>query len=330
MLRPLALAALIVAPTACGRAENESHGADTVSVSQVPPALPAGEGRLAVPGGNIWYRVSGLGSATPVVLLHGGPGYSSYYLKSLEALRDERPVVIYDQLGAGKSDRVTDTTLFTIPRFVAELDSLRAHLGYERWHVLGHSWGTILGLEYYRAHPDRVASLILASAAIDMPTWEKNVRRMITTLSDSAQRAIKAREADGNFAAPDYQAANAEFMGKYVMRAPSGPDLDSTFSTYNAAIYEYMQGPSEFTITGTIKTYDAKPFLPSVKVPLLYTVGEFDEAHPPTIRKFAVLTPGARVAVIPGAAHMTSWDNPAENTRVVREFLRSAEGSKPR
>jgi len=323
-MRPsLAFPALLVAALACGRAQNDSHGADSVSVSQVPPALPPGEGRLAVPGGTIWYRVSGSGPGTPIVLLHGGPGYSSYYLKSLEALSDERPVVIYDQLGAGKSDRVSDTALFNIPHFVAELDSLRAHLGYAKWHVLGHSWGTILGLEYYRAHPDRVASLTLASAAIDIPTWEKNVRRMITTLSDSAQRAIKAREAEGNFAAPDYQAANGEFMSKYVIRTPPGPDIDSIFSTYNEAIYNYMQGPSEFTITGTLKSYDAKSFLPMVKVPLLYTVGEFDEAYPPTIKKLAALTPGAKVAIIPGAAHITSWDNPAENTRVVREFLRT-------
>ena len=131
----------------------------------------------------------------------------------------------------------------------------------------GHSWGTILGLEYYRAHPDRVASLTLASAAIDIPTWEKNVRRMLTTLSDSAQRAIKTREAEGKFAAPDYQAANGEFMGKYVVRTPPGPDLDSTFTTYNEAIYNYMQGPSEFTITGTLKTYNAKPVPPRVRCP---------------------------------------------------------------
>ena len=223
MHRSLALTGLCASALACGRGQNESRGADTVSVSQVPPALPAGEGRLAIPGGSIWYRVSGSGPGTPIVLLHGGPGYSSYYLKSLEALSDERPVVIYDQLGAGKSDRVVDTALFNIPHFVAELDSLRSHLGYERWHVLGHSWGTILGLEYYRAHPDRVASLTLASAAIDIPTWEKNVRRMITTLSDSAQRAIKVREAEGNYAAPDYQAANGEFMSKYVIQLRRDP-----------------------------------------------------------------------------------------------------------
>jgi len=320
-----ATAVLLVA--ACSRPANDTASADSVTVSQVPPALPAGEGRLAVTGGTIWYRVTGSGAATPVVLLHGGPGYSSYYLKSLEALHDERPVVIYDQLGAGKSDRVTDTTLFNIPRFVAELDSLRAHLGYQRWHVFGHSWGTILGLEYYRAHPDRVASLTLGSAAIDIPAWEKNVKRMIATLSDSSQRAIKAREADGNFAAPDYQAANAEFMSKYVVRTAPGADLDSTLSTYNEVLYGYMQGPSEFTITGTLKHYNATGFLKDVKVPLLFTVGEFDEAHPPTIRKQAALARGAEVAVIPGAAHLTTWDNPIEHTRVVREFLRRVDSA---
>jgi proline iminopeptidase len=300
---------------------------DSVTVSQVPPPLPAGEGRLAIQGGTIWYRVTGTGPATPIVLLHGGPGYSSFYLKSLEALHDERPVVIYDQLGAGKSDRVTDTTLFNIPRFVAELDSLRAHLGYQRWHVLGHSWGTILGLEYYRAYPDRVASLTLASASIDIPAWEKNVKHMITTLSDSSQRAIKRREADGNFAASDYQAANGEFMAKYVIKSAPGPDLDSTLSTFNETLYNYMQGPSEFTITGTLKKYNGTAFLKDVKVPILFTVGEFDEAHPPTIRRQAALAKGAEVAVIPGAAHLTPLDNPIEQTRVVREFLRRVDSA---
>ena len=147
------------------------------------------EAYLPVPDGRIWYRVSGSGRGTSVILLHGGPGYSSFYLKALEALGDERPVVRYDQLGGGKSDRISDTTLYTIPHFVRELDSLRAYLGYPRVHLVGHSWGTILAVEYYRAHPEHVASLTLASAALDIPAWERNARRLVGTLSDSAQRA---------------------------------------------------------------------------------------------------------------------------------------------
>jgi len=103
------------------------------------------------------------------------------------------------------------------------------------------------------------------------------------------------------------------------------PDLDSTLSTFNEVLYGYMQGPSEFTITGTLKTYNSTGFLKEVRVPLLFTVGEFDEAYPPTIRKQAALAPGAKVAVIPGAAHLTTWDNPTEHNRVVREFLRAAD-----
>ncbi|MGE3526040.1 MAG: alpha/beta fold hydrolase [Gemmatimonadales bacterium] len=80
-----------------------------------------------------------------------------------------------------------------------------------------------------------------------------------------------------------------------------------------------------FTITGTLKQYDATPFLKNVKVSTLYTVGEFDEADPPTVRHFAALTAGARVEVIPGAAHITTWDNPTAMVQVVRQFLRQVD-----
>jgi len=95
------------------------------------------------------------------------------------------------------------------------------------------------------------------------------------------------------------------------------------------AIYNHMQAPSEFTITGTLKTYDATPFLKSVKVPGLFTVGEFAEADPPTVKRQAQMTPGAKYAVIPGAAHIVQWDNPDETNRVVRDFLKSVDSGRP-
>ncbi len=281
--------------------------------------------RLAVPGGEIWYRVTGTGSGTPVILLHGGPGFNSFYLKPLEALGDDRLVVRYDQLGSGKSDAVTDTSLFTIPHFVAELDALRTHLGLDRVHLYGHSWGTILAVEYYRAHPDRVASLVLGSAALDIPEWNRHARELITTLPDSMQRAIEIREAEQNYEAPDYQAALNEFYSRYVFLRPNAADLDSTFATFSPAIYGYMWGPSEFSGIGTLKDYNALPFLPSITVPVLYTVGEVDEANPETIRHHASLTPGARVVVIPDAAHITAWDNPTADIAAVRTFLREVD-----
>jgi len=304
--------------------------ADTTATAATAAAgaVPAREARLPVDGGLIWYRVVGSRTATPAILLHGGPGLSSYYLRSMEALSAHRPVVRYDQLGAGKSDRITDTAMFNIAHFVRELDSLRAHLGYAQVHLIGHSWGTILSIEYYRAHPEHVTSLTLMSPALDMPAWVRNASRLVKTLPDSAQKAIARREADRNYLAPDYQAALDDYYGKYVWRRPAEADLDSLAARINEGIYTYMWGPSEFTITGTLKTYDATPYLRDVKVPVLFTVGEFDESDPPTVKRLAELTPRAQSVVIPGAAHVVQWDAPEETNRVIGAFLQSVDSTK--
>jgi proline iminopeptidase len=285
------------------------------------------ESYLPVEGGRIWFKKSGNGKGTPVILVHGGPGVTSHYLKPLEALGDERPIVRYDQLGAGHSDKATDTTLFTIAHFVKELDSLRSALGYEKVHLIGHSWGSILAFEYYRAHPEHVTSLTLASAALSVPEWQRNTRKLVLTLSDSAQQAIITSEAAHDYDSPDYVSAMEQFYGKYVWRRPVEEDRDSTMKLMSQPIYSYMWGPSEFTITGTLRTYDATPFLRRIKVPTLYTVGEYDEANPETIKRFAAKTPGAKVEVIPDAAHVVTWDNPEATLRVVREFLRSVDAA---
>jgi proline iminopeptidase len=282
---------------------------------------------LAVPGGQIWYKVSGSGGGTPVVLLHGGPGFSSFYMKPFEDLGDSRIVVRYDQLGGGKSTRITDTTMMTIPHFVAELDSLRAFLKIPRWHVVGHSWGTILALEYYRAHPDRVASLTFASPVFDIPAYAAHARELIATLSDSAQRAIARGEASGKFDDPSYQNAINEFYGRYVFRHPVQADLDSTFATVNEAIYGYMQGPSEFTITGTLKDYNARNFLPTIKVPVQWSHGEFDEVGADLVQSYADSLPGSINWLFYGAAHITPWDAHDEIVRKVREFLWQADSA---
>jgi proline-specific peptidase len=280
-----------------------------------------GERMLPVPDGRIWYHKIGSSKGTPVILVHGGPGIGSYYLKPLEALGADRPVIRYDLLGAGKSDRITDTALFNNGHFVRELDSLRAALGYDKFHLLGHSWGTILAYEYYRAHPEHVASIVFASPCLNLPAYERRLRRLVATLSDSAQRAITAAEATNRYDTPAYQNAVNEFYARYRFRRPVAADLDSTFQTMNEGIYQHFQGPSEFTISGTLKGYDVTPGLAAIRVPVLYTVGEFDDVGPDIVAEFAAKTPGAHYALIPGSAHLTTWDNPREMVRVVRGFL---------
>lgn len=287
------------------------------------PRLTPGEGHVEMPGGRVWYRVVGTGPGTPLVLLHGGPGASSYYLDPLAALGDDRPVVFYDQLGAGRSDHITDTTLMTVAHYVAELDSLRRALKLERFHLLGHSWGTMLGTEYALAHPDAVKSLILASPALSTARWLADADTLLATLPDSLQRIIARHEADGTFDAPEYQSAVMAYYHRYLSRRdPWTPETDTTFAQLGIAVYGYMWGPSEFTGTGTLRDFDVTDSVGMIRVPTLFTTGEYDEARPVTVRYYASLIPNAEVAMIPGAAHLTMQDSPEQNIRIVREFLR--------
>jgi len=117
------------------------------------------------------------------------------------------------------------------------------------------------------------------------------------------------------------------FYALYLFRHPVQADLDSTFATVNEAIYNYMQGPSEFTIIGTFKHWDVTAFLPRITVPTLLTVGEFDEVGPELVKTFAGRIPGARYEQLAGAAHITTWDARDRMIMVVRDFLRSADSS---
>src|SRR5262245_29989958 len=121
----------------------------------------AGEGFVEVPGGKVFYRVVGSSSATPLLLVHGGPGFGSCSFASIAALGSTRPVVMYDQLGAGRSDRPKDADLWRIERFVEELASVRRALGLHRVHLLGQSWGAAIVAEYLiTKHPAGIESVI--------------------------------------------------------------------------------------------------------------------------------------------------------------------------
>src|SRR5262249_739850 len=118
------------------------------------------EGFVEVPGGRIWYRIVGGGTRTPLLVLPGGPGAARSSLNPLAALPEERPVIVYDQLGAGRSDKPTDVTLWRVERFIEELRRLRVALALDEIHLLGHSWGTMLAADYMLTKPAGVRSLI--------------------------------------------------------------------------------------------------------------------------------------------------------------------------
>lgn len=289
--------------------------------------LRPSEGFIDVSGGRIWYRIVGGGSGTPLLLLHGGPGVPSVYLKPLEALADERPVVFYDQLGSGQSNRPKDNSLWTVQRFVEGVGQVRKALGLNQIHLYGHSWGSMLAASYMLTRPSGVRSLILASAPMSIPRYARDARDLLTTLPAATRTAIETHERNGSFDSPEYQAAMMEFYKRYLARRqPWSAEIEKAFAELNPDVYVYMQGPSEFTITGTIKDYDVTGRLKDITVPTLFTAGEYDEVRPESVRFYQSLVPGSRLAVIENAAHLTMQDEPERYVQVLREFLHEAEG----
>jgi proline-specific peptidase len=96
-------------------------------------------------------------------------------------------------------------------------------------------------------------------------------------------------------------------------------------SELNPAVYNYMQGPSEFTITGTLKSYDATTTLKDISVPTLFVVGQYDEATPETAKYFQSLVPRAELTIVENAAHLAMIDQPDHYVQTLRDFLRRAD-----
>jgi proline-specific peptidase len=287
------------------------------------------EGYIDVEGGRVWYRITGSGNETPLLLLHGGPGAPSYYLNSLEGVSVGRPVIFYDQLGAGRSDRPSDTSLWTIDRFVVELGEVREALGLDQVHILGHSWGSMLAVDYMLTKPEGVKSLILASPVASARRWAEDADRLLAQLPEEVQMAIRTHDAAGTTDDPEYQEAIMEYYKRYFSRsAPWSPDLVRAFEDLNTDVYGLMWGPSELAATGTLKDYEREDALPSLDLPVLFTAGRYDEATPETIEHFQSLVPGSRVAIFENSAHMTMLDEPEVYVEAVREFLNDVDSAR--
>ena len=290
--------------------------------------LPIGEGFINVDGGKVWYRVTGNGNRTPILVLHGGPGVPSYYLKPLDSLGKDRKIIFYDQLGCGKSDRSTDTTLMTTEHYVAEIGQVVKALGLKEFYLYGQSWGTMIGTDYYLKNPEGIKALILSSPCISIPMFLKDADLLISTLPDSTQNAIRLNEQHKTFDVLAYKQAVQVYYENFLARKlPWSADIDSAFSQSGKS-YQYMWGPSEFTVTGKLNTYDRTNRLDEIKVPTLFISGEFDEVRPSTVKYYQSLVKGAKFEIIKGAGHLTMQDKPDESNKVVLEFLNNIESKK--
>ncbi|MDA1016700.1 MAG: proline iminopeptidase-family hydrolase [Planctomycetota bacterium] len=285
--------------------------------------MSAGEGFIDVPGGKVWYQVVGSGNATPLLVLHGGPGIPSDYLSRLSKLSDERPVVFYDQLGCGKSDRPTDKSLWKTERFVEELATVRQKLNLEEVHILGHSWGTMLATDYMLTKPSGVRSLIFSSPSISIPRWLDDANKFRAQLPADVQAVLKKHEDAGTTDSEEYQNAVTEYYKLHVCRIfPFPPEMESALKNAGMDVYLTMWGPSEFFGIGNLKDYDRSSRLKEITVPVMFTAGHYDEATPETAGFYQSQIPGSSLVIFENSSHMAMLEETDRFIQVVRDFLK--------
>ncbi len=282
-------------------------------------------GYIPVEGGNIWYKITGSDKpGVPVLCLHGGPGAPHNYLKPLEELADERPVIFYDQLGCGNSDTPDDTTLWRVERFMDEVDEVRKTLNLETIYLFGQSWGTALMTSYMLdGRGSGVVGLIFDAPFLSVSKWIADQEEYLKNLPVEMQKAVLDADLTGNYSSIEYQTAMMEFYKRHVCRLDPWPDyVNETFAKMGVAVYNYMWGPSEFKATGSLKNLELVDSLNQIKIPSIFICGEFDEATPETTASYSSIIPNSEFHVIPGSSHMHHAEKQEEFITIVRDFLR--------
>lgn len=282
--------------------------------------------------GGTWVRLTRpdapLDGALPLVVLHGGPGFAHDYLRSLADLADltGRTVVHYDQYGCGRSTHSPEAPagFWTPQLFVDEYAAVVSELELGDHHLLGQSWGGMLGAEIAVRRPAGLASLAICNSPAAMPLWSEAADALRAQLPGEIRDALERHEADGTYDDPEYIAAAHEYDRRHVVRLPEMPQdyVDSVAQMEaDPTVYHTMNGPNEFHVIGSLRDWTVVDRLDRIAVPTLVLAGEFDEAQPIVWRPFVERIPDVREAVVSDASHCTHLEKPEEFLGIIAGFL---------
>ena len=274
--------------------------------------------------------VYSFGSGDDVLLcLNGGPGLPCDYLRESHApLADQGyRVVAYDQLGCGASDKPDDASLWTITRYVEEVEAVRTALGLGKVHMLGQSWGGWLTIEYGVTYPENLATVILCNTCGDMPHLISELARHRAALGPETVAMMQRHEAEGTLDHPEYEAVITLLNHRHVCRLAAWPaPLKRSLEDWNQDVYGTMQGPNEFLYTGNLKDWNRIPDMHRIACPALIVVGQHDELTPACAMRMKNALPDATVAVFPNSSHTPFYEEPEAYRETLLGFLAKHRG----
>ncbi len=277
-----------------------------------------------------WYRITGSLNSTklPLVIAHGGPGCTHDYVDSFKDIaKTGRPVIHYDQIGNGKSThlRSKGADFWTVDFFLGELDALLAHLGIaNRYAYLGQSWGGMLGAEHAIRQPAGLKALVIANSPASMPLWLEGAAALRSNLPQHVQAELARHEKNGTIEHPAYKLATEVFYDRHVCRLKPRPDeVQRTFDAIDEdpTVYHAMNGPTEFHVIGTLKTWSVIDRLDRITAPTLAFRGAFDEATTECMQPFWDLIPDVEAHVFPNSSHMPHVEEKDDCLALVERFV---------
>lgn len=279
-------------------------------------------------GFRVWTKRVGQGPIK-ILVLHGGPGGSHEYLECIEDFfsKDHYQIIFYDQLGSYYSDQPDDSSLWTIERFCDEVEQVRQSLGLENFYLYGQSWGGTLAIEYALKYQKYLKGVIISNMTGSMNSYVTYLNFLRSKLPQDIQDSLLFYEQRQDFLNPEYEKIIFEQVySRHLCRCEPWPEpMIRAFNHLNTKIYQTLQGPNEFIVTGSYKDWNRWKDLPKITIPTLVICGKYDTMNPKDIEKMGSLIPHSTVKICENGSHCTMYDDQENYFQAIHAFLSDVE-----
>ena len=298
-------------------------------IKMIPISTPKGDFK-------VWTKRVGNNPAMKVLLLHGGPGGTHEVFDCFDGYFPSEGIeyIYYDQLGSYFSDQPSDTSLWTIERFVDEVEQVRIALGLNRdnFYLLGQSWGGILAMEYALKHQAKMKGLIISNMMSSAPEYNKYAKEVLGPLMDPLiLKELMDMETRNDFSNPRYmELLMQHYYTEHLLRKPVEKwpqSVNLAFRHMNPEVYVYMQGPSEFGMYGdaTLKDWDVSGELPNISIPTLVIGATYDTMDPAHMEWMSGQVQNGRYLLCPNGSHLSQYDDQKRYMKGILQFIRDVD-----
>jgi proline iminopeptidase len=302
-------------------------GVQSAGVRMIPIQTPVGNFK-------VWTKRFGNNPRIKILLLHGGPAMTHEYMECFESFfpKEGFEFYEYDQLGSYYSDQPKDSSLWTIKRFVDEVDQVRRAIGADsnNFYVLGNSWGGILAMEYALKHQQHMKGLIVANMVASIPDYNVYAKNVLAPQMDQKVYAeLMAIEKRGDYQDPRYtELLMSNFYNKHICRLAEWPEpANRSFKHMNYEIYKMMQGPSEFGASGRLLNWDIKDQLKNITIPALMIGAKHDTMDPAAMEAQSKMVKNGSYLFCPNGSHLSMWDDQQVFMKGVIDWIKKTDAN---